>query len=171
MNTTPLRAVGAAHAAAAVAPTPEGATPAITASAPLIFAAAVAPAPLGSAPVLRISTPVVRVVVVVPWEAGMGLAGPRVESSSLISSKDPVDENSARRRSSLGDPLPPENGEPGSIPSRRPTRMGTAHANVPLLVDKPEHQFKKRVCSRTKGAIRGQNKGDKQSIARPSRRL
>ena len=67
----------AAHAAAAVAPTPEGATPAVMASATLIGATAVAPAPLGSAPVLRILTPVVRVVVVLPWEAGMGLAGPR----------------------------------------------------------------------------------------------
>ena len=62
MNTTPLRAVVAAHAAAAVAPTPEGATPAVAASAPLIGATAVAPAPLGLAPILRMSMPVVRVV-------------------------------------------------------------------------------------------------------------
>ena len=53
MNSAPLRAVVAAHAAAAVAPTPEGATPAVAASAPLIGATAVAPAPLGSAHVLR----------------------------------------------------------------------------------------------------------------------
>ena len=105
----------AAHAVAAVAKTPEGANPAVAVSAPLIGATAVAPAPFGSAPVLRMLTPVVRViVVVVPWEAGMGLAGPRaLESSSLISSKDPADEGSARRRSSRGDSLPPEIGEPG----------------------------------------------------------
>ena len=102
----------AAYAAAAGAPTPEGATPAVTASAPLMGATAVAPAPLGSAPVLRMLTPVVRVVVV-PWEAGMGLAGPRaLESSSLINSKGPADKGSARRRSSRGDPLSPESGEP-----------------------------------------------------------
>ena len=120
MNTTPLGAVVAAHAAVAVAPTPERATPAVAASAPLIGATAFAPAPLGSVPVLRMVTPVVRVVVV-PWEAGMGLAGPRApESRSLISSKNPVDEGSARRRRSRGDPLPQESGEPGSRPSRRP---------------------------------------------------
>ena len=51
MNTTPLRDVVATHASAAVAPTPEGATPAVEASAPLIGATAVAPGPLGSAPV------------------------------------------------------------------------------------------------------------------------
>ena len=68
--------MAAAHAAAAVAPTPRGATPAVTASARLIGATSVAPAPLGSAPVLHMLRPVVRVVVVVvPWEAGMGLAG------------------------------------------------------------------------------------------------
>ena len=61
MNTTPLRVLVAAHAAA-VAPTPEGATPAVTASAPLIGATAFAPAPLGSAPVLYMLTPVVRVM-------------------------------------------------------------------------------------------------------------
>ena len=84
MNTAPLRAVVAAHATAAVAPTPEAATPAVTASAKLIGAAAVAPAPLGSAPVLRVFKPVVWVVVVLPWEEGMGLAGPRAfETSSL----------------------------------------------------------------------------------------
>ena len=99
MNTMPLRAVVATHVAVAVAPPPEGATPAVTTSAPLIGATAVAPAPLETAPVLRLLTPVVRVVVVVPWEAGMGLAGPRaLESSSLISSKGPVDEG--RQRSS-----------------------------------------------------------------------
>ena len=62
MNTTPMRAVVAAHATAAVAPTPEEATLAFAASAPIIVAAAVAPASLRSAPVLRILTPVVRVV-------------------------------------------------------------------------------------------------------------
>ena len=36
-DNTPLRAVVAAHAAAAVASTPEGATPAVAASAPLRF--------------------------------------------------------------------------------------------------------------------------------------
>ena len=87
MNTAPLRAVVAAHAAAAVAPTPEGATPAVSASAPLIGATAVAPAPLGSAPVLRKLTPVIRVVVVVSLDAGRGLAGARaLGSSSLIRS-------------------------------------------------------------------------------------
>ena len=40
MNTTPLRAAVAAHAAAAFAPTPEGATPAVAASAQLIGATA-----------------------------------------------------------------------------------------------------------------------------------
>ena len=55
----------AAHAAAAVALTPEGATPAVAASAQLIGATAVAPAPLGSAPVLCMLTPAVRVIVVV----------------------------------------------------------------------------------------------------------
>ena len=101
----------AAHTTAAVAPTPEGATPAVTASAPLTDATAVAPAPFGSAPVLRMLTPVVQVVVVVPRETGMGLAGPRaLEISSLISSKAPVEKGSARRRSKRGDPLPPEKG-------------------------------------------------------------
>ena len=57
MDTAPLRAVVAAHTAAAVAPTPEGVTSTIAASAPLIRATAVAPAPLGSAPVLRMSAP------------------------------------------------------------------------------------------------------------------
>ena len=52
MNTTPLRAVVAAHAAADVARTPEKATPTVAASAPLIGATNVAPAPFGSAPVL-----------------------------------------------------------------------------------------------------------------------
>ena len=113
----PLRAVVANHVAVAVAPPPEGATPAVTTSAPLICATAVATAPLGAAPVLRVLTPVVQVVVVVPWEAGMGLAGPRaLESSSLISSKDPIENCGARRRSSRGDPLPPGGGEPGSRP-------------------------------------------------------
>ena len=96
MNNTPLRAVVATHASAAVAPTPERANPAFAASAPLIWATAVAPAPLGSAPVMRMITPAVRVVVVVvvlPWEAGMVLAVPRaLETSSLISSKGPADE-------------------------------------------------------------------------------
>ena len=64
-----MRAVVAAHAAAADAPTSEGATPAVAASAPLIRAAAVAPAPLGSAPELHMSTPVVRVVVA-QWRRG-----------------------------------------------------------------------------------------------------
>ena len=92
VDNTPLRAMGATHAAAAVALTPAGATPAVAASAPLIRAAAVAPAPLGSAPVLRMLTPVVRVVVLVPWEPGMELAGPRaLESRSPVSSKGPVD--------------------------------------------------------------------------------
>ena len=50
----------AAHAAAAVAPTTEGATLSVTSSAPLIGEAAVALAPLGSAPILRVLTPVVR---------------------------------------------------------------------------------------------------------------
>ena len=86
MNTTPLRAVVAAHAAAAVAPTPVRATPAVAGSAQLIGSAAAALALLGSAPVLHMLTLVARVVIVVPWEAGMGLAGPRaLESSSLIS--------------------------------------------------------------------------------------
>ena len=64
IKTTPLRAVVAAHASAAAAPTPEAATPAVAARAPPIGATAVASAPLGSAFVLRILTPVVRVVVV-----------------------------------------------------------------------------------------------------------
>ena len=89
----------AAHANAAVAPTPEGATPAVAASAPLIGATTVAPAPLGSAPVLRMLAPVVRVIVVVPKEWGMGLAGPRaLENSSVISSKDPADKGSLEIR-------------------------------------------------------------------------
>ena len=106
MNTTLLRAVVAARAAAALAPALEGANPAASASAPLVGATAVAPAPLGSAPLLRRLAPVVRVVVLVPCEAGMGLTGRRApESSSLISSKGPVDKGSARRRSSRGDML------------------------------------------------------------------
>ena len=79
---------------------------------------------LRTAPVLCVLTSMVWVVVVVvvgvavPWEAGMGLAGPRaLKSSSLVSSKDPIDEGSARCRSSRGDPLAPESGEPGSGPS------------------------------------------------------
>ena len=44
MNTTPLGTVVAARAAAAVAPTPEGANPAVAASARLIGATAVATA-------------------------------------------------------------------------------------------------------------------------------
>ena len=108
MNTTPLRVVVFSHAAGAVAPTPEGAIPAVAASAPLIGSTAVAPAPLGSVPVLRVLAPMVRVVVVVPWEARIRLAGPRaLESSSNISSKDHADVGSARRRSSREDPLPP----------------------------------------------------------------
>ena len=150
---------------AALAPPNGGASPFVTISSPHISVVAVAPEFLGTAPVLRVLTPVARVVVLVSWEAGMGLAGPRaLESSSLISSKGPVDENSARRRSSLRDPLPPESGETGSRPSRRPTWMGTAHAKPPLRLDKPKHQFKKGICARTKGTIRGQNKGDEQSI-------
>ena len=106
MDNSPLRAVVAAHAAAAVAPTPEGATPAVAASAPLIGATAVAPGPLGSVPVLRTLTPVVRVVVEMLWKAGMGLAGPGAfDNSSLVSLKGPVDEGSAYCRSSLGDPV------------------------------------------------------------------
>ena len=50
MDTTPLRAVVAAHAATAVALTPEGANPSTVASAPPIGATAAAPAPLGSPP-------------------------------------------------------------------------------------------------------------------------
>ena len=46
-----LKAVVANHVAIAVAPSPEGATEAATASAPLIGATAVAPAPLGTAPI------------------------------------------------------------------------------------------------------------------------
>ena len=54
----------------------------------------------------------VLVVVVVPREVEMGLAGPQaLESSSLLSSKGPVDEGSARRRISRGDSLP-ESGQP-----------------------------------------------------------
>ena len=83
LDNKPLRALVAAHNAAVVAPTPEGATPTVAASAPLTGATAVAPAPLGSAHVLRMLTPVVRAVVVVPWEAGMGLAGPRDLESSM----------------------------------------------------------------------------------------
>eukprot|EP00614_Pseudopedinella_elastica_P031724 CAMPEP_0172619916 /NCGR_PEP_ID=MMETSP1068-20121228/98450_1 /TAXON_ID=35684 /ORGANISM="Pseudopedinella elastica, Strain CCMP716" /LENGTH=83 /DNA_ID=CAMNT_0013426923 /DNA_START=9 /DNA_END=256 /DNA_ORIENTATION=+ len=83
----------------------------------------------------------------------MGLAGPRaLQSSGLISSKDPVDEGSARRRSSDGGPLPPESGEPGSRPSRRPPLMKTAHAKPPPILDKPGHLFKISICARTKGA-------------------
>ena len=165
INTTPLRAVVAAHAAAAVALTPEGVTPAVAAGAPFIVATAVAPAPLGSAPVLHMLAPVVRVVVAVPKEARMGLAGPRAnESISLISSKDPAVEGSARRRRSRGDPRPPKSGEPGSRPSRRPPWLGTSHAKPPLL-DKPEHWFKRSICARTKGTIRGRNNGDKQSTS------
>ena len=49
------------------------------------------------------------VVVGVPWEAGMGLAGPRVlKSSSFFSLKGPIDEGSARSRSSRGGPLAPK---------------------------------------------------------------
>ena len=40
-----------------------------------------------------------------------------------------------------------------------------------LLLDKPEHLFKESRCARTKVTIRGQNKGDEQSIACPNRRL
>ena len=51
------------------------------------------------------------VVVVVPWEAGMGLAGPRVLKSSSFFSfslQGPIDEGSARSRSSRGGPLAPK---------------------------------------------------------------
>ena len=91
----------ATHVFVAVAPPPEGKTPADTTSSPIIGATAIAPALLGTASVLRVLTPVVRVVVVVPWEEGMGLAGARaLESSSLISSKNPIEKGGARRRSS-----------------------------------------------------------------------
>ena len=98
----------ATHVAVAVAPPPGGATPAVTTGAPLTGATAVAPAPLGTAPALLVLTPVVQVVVAMPWKTGMGLAGPlALESSSLVSSKGPVEKGGARRRSSRGDPLPP----------------------------------------------------------------
>ena len=96
MSTMPLRAVVATHVSVAVAPPPEGTTPAVATSSPLIGAVAVAPAPLGTAPVLRVLTPVVRVVVVVLWEAGLRLAGPRaLKSSSPVSSKGPVEKGGA----------------------------------------------------------------------------
>lgn len=137
VSTTPLRAVVAARAAAALAPMPEGATPAVSASAPLIVSTAVAPAPLGFAPVLRMLTPVARVFVVVPWKPERGLAGPRaLERRSLVSSMDHVDEGGARRRSSRGDPLQPESGESGSRPRRRPSWMGIARAK-PFFLTKP----------------------------------
>ena len=73
---------------------------------------------LRTASVLCMWTSMVWVVEAVPWEAGMGLAGPRaLKSSSLVSSKDPTDEGSARCRSSRGYPLALESGEPGSGPS------------------------------------------------------
>jgi len=145
--------------------------PAVAASAPLTGSTAVAPAPLGSAPVLRMLTPVVLVLVAVSRETGMGLAGPRaLESSCPISPKGPVDEGSARRRSCRGDLLPPGSREPGGRPRKRPPWIKTAHAKPPLLLDKPEHLFKKRNFARTKGTIRGQNKGDNYSFARPSGR-
>ena len=73
---------------------------------------------LRTAPFFFVLTSMVSVAVVVPWEAGMGLAGPRApKSSSLVSSKDPIDEGSARCRSSREYPLAPERGEPGSGPS------------------------------------------------------
>ena len=49
--------------------------------------------------------------------------------------------------------------------------MGAAHTKQPLFLDKIKHQFKKGICTCTKGTIRGQNKGDEQSITFPSRRL
>ena len=49
--------------------------------------------------------------------------------------------------------------------------MGAAHTKLPLLVDMIEHQFKKAICTCTKGTIRGQNKGDEKRISCPSRRL
>ena len=120
LDNTPVGAVVAAHAAAAVDPTLEGATPAAVVSRPLIGETAVAPAPLGSAPVLRLLTPVARVVVVVPWGAGMGLEGPRaLESRSRIGPKRPSDEGSARHHSSREDPLPPGSGESSSRPTRQ----------------------------------------------------
>ena len=42
--------------------------------------------------------------------------------------------------------------------------MGTAHAKPPFLLDKPEHHFKKSICARTKGTIRGQNKGTSRAL-------
>jgi len=49
--------------------------------------------------------------------------------------------------------------------------MGAAHTKLPLLLDMIEHQLKKGICTCTKGTIRGQNKGDENSIVCPSRRL
>ena len=63
MNTAPMRAVVAAHVAAAVAP-----TPAVAASAPLIVATAYAPAPLESVSVFSLHrTPVPSVFMPPPW--------------------------------------------------------------------------------------------------------
>ena len=86
----------------------------------------------------------------------MGLAGPRaLESSSLISSKGPFDERSARRRSSRGDPLPPERVEPGGRSSIRPPWMRTAH----FLLDKPGHLFKKKITRAPRTPFEDKTKG------------
>ena len=98
-----------------VAPPNGGASPFVTISSPHIGVVAVAPEFLGTAPVLRVLTPVVRVVVVVSWEGGVGFTGPRaLESSSLISSKGPIEQGGTRRRSRRRDPLTPKGGKPGS---------------------------------------------------------
>ena len=84
MNTKPLRAVVAAHSAAAVA-----------ASAPLTVATVVAPAPLGTPPVLRMLTPLgsgCSSSAVGSWNGACGTLGPRKQP--LTSSNGPIDEGS-----------------------------------------------------------------------------
>ena len=133
MKTTPLMAVVGSHVFVVVASPHEGTSPVVTISSRHIGATAVAPKFLGTAPILRMLTPVVRIVVVVTWEMGVGLTGHRaLESSSLISSKDPIEKGGARRRSSRGDPLPPESGEPGSRPG--PIRFKCRFSNYLYFV-------------------------------------
>ena len=125
---------------------------------------------------MRVLTPVVRVVVVVSWEAGVGLTGPRaLESSSLVSSNNPIEKGGARRRSSLGDPLTPESGKPDSIQVDARNGWELRIPNSPTFLTKPNTSSRKAFARAPrapfKDRTKGTNKGDEQSTAFPSRRL
>ena len=95
----------------------------------------------------------------------MGLAGPRApESSSLISSKDPVDEGSARRRSSRGDPLPPVSGEPGDKPSKRPTWMGLRMPSRPSFLTNLNTRLRKASARSPRAPFEDKTKGTSNAL-------